>query len=256
MSDNTIGTIPEFTSDATVQPEAAPEEVNPTEQVEEKDTPAPPAETPSDPPVVEESSAPSQDEEVDRAIQGLQNERVKLLKEISELKGQRREIKQEQIDRNQAQIDELKDLHPDDVATIERVLRAKGMVSKEEAQQMFYNDVKDQELNRFLEKYPEYKPENDPSDVNWTTLQRELGFYKMPTDPRALGEILERAHRAVVKVPSSPSVAAQKRQVQVAGVGGGGTQPAASTTRLDPAKRQMLQGFSEEEIQNIERNLV
>lgn len=252
MQDNTIGTIPEFTSDETPVSEPIPEEVKPTEEVEETDTPAPPAEKPDGDVPVEES-APSQ--EVDSAVQGLQNERVKLLKEISELKGQKREIKQEQLDRNQAQLDELKDLHPDDVATIDRVLRAKGFMTKQEADKMFYDAVKDEELNKFLEKYPEYKPENDPSDTNWSTLQRELGYYRMPENPRQLTEVLERAHRSVVKVPMTASLPAQKRQIEVASVGAGGAQRSAPSQKLDPTHRSMLKGFTDEEIQTIESRL-
>lgn len=251
--DNIIGTIPEFTSDETPQaPQTQiPEEVKP----EEKETPAPPAEKP-DETVVEESPAPSQ-EEIDRAKDGLQNELVKLRKEIAELRGQKREIKQEQINTVQAQIDELKDMHPDDVATIDRVLRAKGYMTKGEADKMFYEAVKNEELNKFLEKYPEYKPENDPSDTNWTALQQELGYYRTPENPRQIAELLERAHRGVVKVSSGPSIAPQKRALAVAQVGGGGAQKSSPQAKLDPERRAALErgGWSAEEIQSIESKL-
>ncbi len=169
--ENTIGTIPEFTSDETHVSELIPEEVKPEETPEETETPALPAEKP-DETVVEESPAPSQDE-IDRAEQGLQHELVRLRKDIAELRGQKREIKQEQINTVQAQIDELKDMHPDDVATIDRVLRAKGYMTKPEADKMFYEAVKGEELNKFLERYPEYKPENDPDDANWASNSRK-----------------------------------------------------------------------------------
>lgn len=250
--DNVIGTIPEFTSDETATPPAQlPEEVKP----EETETPALPAEKP-DETVVVESPAPSQ-EEVHRAEQGLQSELVKLRKEIADLRGQKREIKQEQINSVQAQIDELKDMHPDDVATIEKVLRAKGYMTKPEADKMFYEAVKTEELNRFLEKYPEYKPENDAGDVNWTTLQRELGYYRTPENPRQIYELLEKAHRGVVKVPSGPSLAPKIQAVKVASVGNGGAQKSSQQTKLDPERRETLKrgGWSDEEIQNIENKL-
>ncbi len=262
--DNTLGTIPEFTSDETVpapqpvvpaeapipeevKPEAAPAEPAPIE----KETPAPPAEKPDEQVVVE---SPEPDDTV-KAIQGLQNERVRLLREISDLKGTKREIKQERLTEVQAQIDELKDLNPDDVAIIDKVLRAKGYMTKPEADKMFYDAVKTEETNKFLDKYPEYKPENDPGDTNWTMLQREIEYYKAPLNPRQIADILERAHRAVVKVPSGPSNAPQKRQVQIAGVGGGGVQRASSPVKLDPEKRAMLKGFTDEEIQAMESKL-
>ena len=254
---DTVGKIPEFTTDG--QPsteevkETAPETT--TEQVPETDTPAPPAEKPAETNGV---GTPEPSQEYERAIKGLQNERVNLLKEISELKGQKRELKQEQIDKVQAQIDELKDLHPEDVATIDRVLRAKGFITKGEADKMFYEAVKNEELEKFLSKYPEYKPENDPGDTNWGMLQRELGYYRMPDNPRLLTEVLERAHRSIVKVPSGSPIQARKRQVEIASVGGGGTQrQSPSPVALDSTKREILRrgGWSEEEIQSIEKRV-
>lgn len=249
--DNTIGTIPAFDGEEVVQPTTT-EPIQEEVKQEETDTPALPAEKPDG--NVEESPVPSQ-EEIKQAEQGLQNELVKLRKEIADLRGQKREIKQDQITAVQAQIDELKDMHPDDVATIDRVLRAKGYVTKEEQSKMFYDAVKDEELNKFLEKYPEYKPENDPSDANWTALQSELGLYRTPSNPREIASLLERAHRGIVKAPSGPSLAPQKRQIALASVGGGGAQRVTSSPKLDPEKRAMLKGFSDEDIQLMEKKL-
>lgn len=255
MADNILGTIPDFTSDETVDPVAPqiPEEVKTEEESsDETETPSLPEETP-DESIVEEPLAPEED--TAKAIQGLQNERVKLLREISDLKGTKREIKQDRLTEVQTQIDELKDLNPDDVAIIDKVLRAKGYMTKPEADKMFYEAVKTEETNKFLDKYPEYKPENDPGDVNWTMLQREIEYYKAPTNPRQIADILDRAHRAVVKVPSGTSNAPQRRQVQLASVGGGGTQPSSSPAKLDPEKRAMLKGFSDEDIKAMESKL-
>ena len=178
---------------------------------------------------------------------------MKLLKEISELRGQRRELKQDQLTVVSKEIEELKDVHPDDAAIVEKVLRAKGYIRKDEAHQMFYDTVKQEELNKFLSKYPEYKPENDQNDLNWSALQRELGLYKMPGDPHQIGEILERAHKAVAR-PADPASQARKRQIEIASVGGGGMQRSSSTKKsLDPRYRQELErgGWSEEEIKRI-----
>ena len=250
--DKTIGTIPEFTSDDAVAPEQIAEEVVQPTQTKETETPVPPAEKPTEEPTVP-SAVPSSDE-TNHALTVLQSERVKLLKEIADLRGQKREIKQEQINSVQAQIDELKDIAPEDQVVMEKFLRAKGMVSKEEVSKMFYESVKTEELNKFLDKYPEYKPENDPSDTNWQTLQRELGFYRMPENPRLISEELERAHRALPRV-SSPSIAPQKRQIEVAGVGSGGASKTPSGNKLTPEYRAMLKGFSDEDLQNIEKKL-
>lgn len=251
-----IGKIPEFTTDeTTVSPETEVKEVETTTVPPETDTPAPPAEKPL-PEVGEENPEPPVQDELAGAIKGLQEERAKLLKEVIELKGQKRQIKQDQIKVVQDRLDELKDLHPQDVETIERVLRAKGLMTRKEADQMFYEAVKEEELNKFLEKYPEYKPENDPGDANWNAIQREIGYYKMPESPRQIGEILERAHRGVVRVtPNLESLATRKRQVQIASVGQGGAQKQVSSPKFDSDRRSMLRqgGFSEEDIQSMER---
>lgn len=264
MAQNTVGSIPEFTSD---EGAAVPEEVKQPvveETAEEvKETPEPPAEKPDDTPIVEDTrelNPVGNVQELQKAVQGLQEERVQLRKEISELRGQRREIKQDQLARVEQQIDQLKDVNPDDVSVIEKVLRAKGYMTKEESSQMFYEAVKQEELNKFLDKFPEYKPENDPNDTNWAALQRELGFYRTPANPHQVYDLLERSHRAIVKVPSGQSVPiqAKQRQVQLAGAGSGGTQrPSPSGTPIDPDKKAMLRqgGFSEEEITNMEKRL-
>ena len=265
---NIVGKIPEFTDDGSnagmqvitgdvgLQEEVKKATATTQEQavVEEKETPPePPAENqPAEGETLSQDTA-----ELARAVSGLQEERVKLLREISQLKGTRRELKQEQLTTVNQQIEELKDVHPEDVAIIDKILRSKGYVTKGEASQMFYDSVKQEELNKFLEKYPEYKPENDSSDINWSTLQRELKYYRMPDNPHEIREILERAHRSVVKVPSDRALPAKKRQVELAGVGAGGTQRSSSVKTLIPHYREELSrgGWSEEEIKQIEKNL-
>lgn len=271
QDENRVGQIPEFTDDAST-PEPGPEEqlIEATPPVEEgTDNPEPPVEKPADLPVSVDNNVPSQtvdNPDLARAVNGLQEERVKLLKEISELRGQKREIAQENLKKVEQQIDDLKDLHPEDVTVIERVLRAKGLVTKEEANQMFYDSVKQDELNRFLEKHPEYRPENDPNDVNWSTLTRELGIYRIPANPHAWAELLDRAHRSIVRVPVAASkpavnVEANKRRIEVASHGGNNGSSASkapsNSKGFTPEQRVMYRqgGWSEEEISQMESRL-
>ncbi len=129
-------------------------------------------------------------------------------------------------------------------------------MTRQEADKMFYEAVKDEELNKFLERYPEYKPENDPGDAHWNALQRELAYYRQPENPRQVAEVLERAHRGILKIPSDLST--RKRQVEIASVGKGGEQKsqASGAAKFDPDRRAMLArgGFSEEDIQKMETN--
>ena len=169
-------------------------------------------------------------------------------------------MKQDQINRVEQQLDELKDVAPEDVAVIEKVLRGKGYVPKQEVEKMFYDTVKNEELNKFLDKYPEYKPENDKNDLNWSALQKELGFYRMPDNPRLMGEILQRAHQAIaaIRVPSDRGIPERKRQVELAQMGSGGAPRSSShSVSLDSSKREMLLrgGFTEEDVQSMEKKL-
>jgi len=243
-----IGSIPEFTEDTAVPPE----EVKEAPESVETETP----DLPADKPGTESAEVPSQTDEQARAIEALQKQRTELLKEIQELRGTRREIKQEQLKSVETQIDELKDVHPDDLNLIEKVLRSKGYLTKEEQGKMLYESVKTEELAKFLDKYPEYKPENDPNDVNWQTLQREFGLYKMPENPRQIGELLERAHRSVPKV-GTRTLPEQKRRVEIASVGGGGVQQTSSQKSFSPEKIAMFKagGFSDEDIKQMEARL-
>lgn len=243
-----IGSIPEFTQDAAPVEEVKEPLVEP---VEETETPAPPAEKP-------EAEKPVEPSETDKAIDALKQERVKLLNEISDLRGTRRELKQSEITKVEKQLDELKDVSPEDVAVIDRVLRAKGYITKQESSQMHFEAVKNEELNRFLEKYPEYKPENDPKDHNWSLLQKEIALYRTPDDPRQIATLLERAHRSLPKV-ESPNIPARQRQLQVASAGAGGVQKSAQapTKSLTEKQKEVYRngGWSEAEITEIEKDL-
>lgn len=248
--------MPEFTNEGeeeVKQAPSAPETETPTElPAEEQPAEAAPEKS------EEESAAAPVEQSAVKQVQGLQEERAKLLAEIQQLRGQRRELKKEELLVVNKQIEELTDVNPDDVKLIDKVLRAKGYLTKEESNKMHYDAVKQEQVDAFLEKYPEYKPENDPHDLNWSALQRELGFYRMPDDARKVGDVLLRAHRAIAKPAPPTSVPAKQHQARVASVGSGGTQrQQSSTVRMDEQKRAMLLngGWTEEEIQKIESNL-
>jgi hypothetical protein len=259
---NIVGKIPDFTKDdgSGGQEEVKEAKVSLPEggkDILEKET-----ETPSELPT-EEKPAEGVDEpqgdgtgELEKQVQGLQREKQELLKHIVELRGQRREIKQEEFKKVDEKIDELIDVHPDDAKLIEKVLRSKGYVTKDEAQKMFYEAVKQEELNKFLDKYPEYKPENDSNDLNWQSLQTELKDFGMPSDPHRIGHVLEKAHRLAAKFSGDRSAEVKKR-IETASVGGGGTQRSSSSSSLTPEQRRVYEdgGWSQEEIKQIEKRL-
>lgn len=246
---NVLNMMPDFSSDDGTGKEEVKQIIS-DEGIEEKETPSePPAE---DQPVEQIHD----DTDLHKQLQSLQEERTKLLKDIVDLRGQRRDLKQQELVKVQETINELEDVNPDDVVLIEKVLRQKGYITKEESNKMFYKAVEQEELAKFFTKYPEYKPENDKEDLNWGSLQKELTYYRMPDNPHLIGEVLERAHRGIVKT-SDRTVPAKKRQIELAGVGAGGSQRSSSGKSLDPRYRDELSrgGWSEEEIKDIEKNL-
>jgi len=193
-------------------------------------------------------------------IEGLQHEREKLLREIQELRRERRELKQSTETSGavtQQEVDELKDLHPEDVALIERILKAKGYVKKDELEQELYETIEQEEINKFLEKYPEFKPENDPDDKNWNALQEELRWYRKPSNPRDIGKLLEKARASIsVLTGGRSNASATKKRLEIAskGSGGGVAQRSSSARSFTPEEREAYRrgGWSDEEIAELE----
>lgn len=261
MSD-VVGSIPEFTVDeSTARVEEVKQPV--TEEVaEEKATPELPAEKPVDE-VNEDTEQPEIPPEVlnkavERATGGLRNEIVELRKELASAKGNDRKLIQQEIVQKTEKIDELSDVNPADAALIEKVLKAKGYVSKDEVQAMGRETVKTTILNDFLNKFPEFKPENDPGDKNWTALKNEYGLYAEPKDPLMVGKLLEKARLAVTpQAASDPIIPVKKRSLQTASVGAGGVQRSSSNKILSSEMRRQYEdgGWSEEEIIAIEKSL-
>lgn len=273
MANNVISAIPAFTQDDApsnvnqVVPEVKPadspaeEEIPAVEEpvVEEKETPAEPLPAANEPAVPAKVPNSEDIEKLNKVVAGLQFEATKLRKDIVELRGQKREVKEQQLAKVQEQIEKLEGVHPDDVAIVEKIIRAKGYVTKDEQQKMFYDSVKNEKVTQFLEKFPEYKPENDPNDARWSALQAEMAYYRMPDDPHKVYDLLEKAHRATstAVAPNERITPVKKEQARIAGVGAGGAQRSSPIKALDPEKRFMLKqgGWSEEEIKQIERKI-
>ena len=270
MSQQIIGSIPEFTGDGDSKEEVKQvgtqeiQEVSPDETETHADLPSEEKPVEESVPDADTGNAEELVGTVDKSqIEGLQRERIKLLKEVQELRGmKRREITKEEILSPKQTPPAIEGVAPEDVALVNKIARESGLMSKEEVQRMFYESVKTDEVNKFLNDHPEYKPENDPNDLNWGALQRELSWYRMPDDPRRIRDILERAHQSTSAVPtasSERSLNAQKQRVKTASLGGGSTQRLSSQegTKLTPRQRLELEhgGFTKEDIEQIEQGL-
>jgi hypothetical protein len=274
-----IGKIPEFDSDGSTS--VAAEEIKGEEVVEVSSTeaaseklPEEEKETPIEPPATEKPSEESetlqtddtgelstQKEKLQREIAALETDRIKSLKELQLIRGQKRDFKREELKVIEEKLEDLKDIHPEDVKAVERILRSKGILSGADIKKMTYeaaaNDVRDQ----FLGDHPEYKPENDPYDEKWSRLMADFELYRMPDNPKRIRELLERSHRTAVarfaseRSQTKPEI--KKRQVELASLGSGGGQRSSSSKILDGDAKEAYRrgGWSEEEIKTIEQNI-
>ena len=270
-----IGKMPEFTSEDTppeVTAEATTESVvEQTEEVEEKETPTvPPAvKEPDDkevekvekvePEVVVDSNIKLEVGELKREIEGLSVARKELIADLKDLRGLKRDLQQEKIDKLENQIkdkeDTLNDINPNDVDVIDRVLKAKGYVPRQEINKMFYEERKNEEIAKFLSEFPEYSEKNDPDNKMFGPLLQEVGLYKEPTDPALWGTILRRAHRVLSSNKNvGGSVEVKKQLIKTASVGAKGASKPTSAKPMDDRRRRLLEdaGFSEEEIRGME----
>ncbi len=265
MSPNKIGKIPDFSDEGTepVEEKGIEEEKKaPAEEAEEEEK-VTPAELPAEEKPDETSNAdeeevePPKEEVVDdtgakRREQGLLREIEKLRKEKAELRKKEFLRADEPLIVPKEKVEDLAGVNPADIELIDKVIKAKGYVQKDEFQKINYESVKNDELTKFLEKYPEYKPENDSNDTNWNALQSEISLYKMPADPRKVGEILERAHKGIQRSFSerTPNNQAKKRAVEIASHGGGGAQRSSSKGHLTDWQKEQYRkgGWSEEDI--------
>ena len=129
-----------------------------------------------------------------------------------------------------------------------------------------YETVKRQQVNLFLEKHSEYRPENDPGDAKWSALLSEFQLYKFPEDPQRIGDLLERVHSTLVPATGNTAdvkkiaeILAKKQAAKTGQGSGGASGGSPSKPKTNPRKEHLatiakkggLVGFSEEELTEI-----
>lgn len=150
----------------------------------------------------------------------------------------------------------------DEVAALREIVpvlaKEMGFVRKDELQGTAYAERSQESLDHFLEKHPEYLPENDTDGTLWNAFKSEFGLYKTPTNPKDYTKIFERIHRDVFGIkPKGPlsTVTAQQEKTRVASHAGASSAPAAPRSKpaTNPAglRLDMLKGFSDEDIAEI-----
>lgn len=153
---------------------------------------------------------------------------------------------------------DLKDFTDQDLKRFAKVAKTLGFVQKDEIVEKTFTDAKQEALELFLDKHPEYRPENDPKDEMWKAVLGEYQLYKEPQNKKAIVQLLERSHAIVSKTFRKPKAAstvqAQARTNQVASASGGASRGASAEkpkgTVPDKA-RYFLKGFSDDELNEM-----
>ena len=193
----------------------------------------------------------------DKKINALRDEEERLRKQISELRTERRQVREEKRPDLLVKDDELKDVNTEDVALIEKVLRAKGYVRKEEITTMSYQEKMNSFKDDWLKAHPEYLPENDKEDVKWNALNSTVNaYFKAPARPQDVVKMLDMAHSMVA--PSNPlpvktraTVEASREKMQTSSKASSGGSSKPSNVKTNSLRMDALKGFSEEDIKEI-----
>jgi len=154
----------------------------------------------------------------------------------------------------------LEKYNPEEISalreTIDVLAEEMGFVRKDQLTTTTYVDRANDELNAFLDKHPEYLPENDKDGTLWTAFKNEYGLYKQPSNPKDFTKIFERVHRDVFGIKPARDLsktAAAGEKVKVASHATNAPAPAVRQRTAAPQglRTDMLKGFSDEELAEL-----
>lgn len=200
-------------------------------------------------------------------IQALKDEEKRIRDGIVEARAERRKARAgDDVQEPQLVVDktaDLSDVAPADVELIERVLVSKGYVKKDELVRETYNEKLSSAKDAWLEKHPEYLPENDPEDENWNALNSTVtDFFKVPKNPADITKVLDAAHKMIrpsaapTKLPVKTRAATDAVKEKVSVVSKGASSAGAKTAGSSRAKassvpRSMFKGFDDDELDEM-----
>jgi hypothetical protein len=194
------------------------------------------------------------DEITEKELEGLRSQKERLSSEIVELRKERRGVRKEEKPDVFVETNPLDGVADSDVELIEKVLKSKGYVKKEDQYQSSLESYKD----AWLEDHPDYLPDNDPDDVLWNKLNKELNtFYKRPKNPKDIVKLLSRIDKdinpkASIPVKSRAKTEAAKKKIETSSKGGGGKGKSTSTPKTKTTvDRSALSGFTDEELDEM-----
>lgn len=156
-----------------------------------------------------------------------------------------------------AEMQRLTGVTQSDVEAFKLIAKQAGVPLAEDIQAekiQAYEKERDQMVNKFLEKHPEYAQPGDPkSDAMWAALDSEVSQYVAPADPKDWYKILEKNHKLLTMDDSitlergkSLGMAQAKLQEQhtVGGSRGSASSRKASIP-VDPLKEDVQKAFKE-----------
>ncbi len=193
-------------------------------------------------------------------VEGLARQKEKLLADIRELRQEKREEKDSRIYKKEPLIvpkeEDLADVAEADINLIEKVLKAKGYVRKDEVQTLTYKEKVDSYKNQWLENHPEYLPENDKENIRWDDLNSTIiRLFKMPDNPKDIVKVLDTAHSLVSKTSlptkSSASERATKEKIKTISKSSAGESGAKVPQKSTGVSRNAFAGFTEEELKEM-----
>lgn len=165
----------------------------------------------------------------------------------------------------ETEADPLDDINPVFLESVERVIRAKGYVRKDEIENLTVaekqQNVANDEFNTFLTEHPEYSEASDPDDALWNKLTSFIPKGFNPENPKEWGDMFRYAHSRVIQAsaPHNPPATdrdnARKAQLRAAGSGKGssGNAPAGKSKAFNQTYFNELVrgGWSEKEAREL-----
>lgn len=240
-------------------------EIDSTEEVEpedeEKETPT---ESSSEEEPDEQQEAVVDHTKEPKPVEGETPKEKALRLEVQRLRKERRQERASEISTETPKMKEEQDpevdsvlskYDPDELKNLEEVVdviaKKKGWMRKDEQFAQTYTEKANEIKDEFLAEHPEYLPENDKDDTLWNAFKREFEMYKKPENPKDLKKILNRVHKEVYggkDIDMAKISAKQEKLRSHAGTTQGGTLVRSTS---NPALREQLKGFSEEELDEL-----
>ena len=147
--------------------------------------------------------------------------------------------------------DDSPQLNPSDIEVFKKYAKAAGIPFKEDLNQFSksqYQDKQQESIDKFLEEYPEYKPENDIDNSKWDSLKQELATYKAPENPKDWYSLMKKSHRLVSPDNSLEKGKALglaqaniKEQAKIGGSSGTASAPKGKQTPEQMAAREQFE---------------